>query len=866
MSAPGAAPAARQRTPSRPLPAAGAGGEGEASSERSVADFFGDALDGAMTLVHADGGDIATLDADRQVLVLRARRTQPRLDAPSPLAGASRGSQPSFPSITATASGPAGSIAHMGRMPLASPTGISGLADETDLADEIDEQSTQLLPAALTTRVYHKGEHLIGLCWQRGEPVVMTQEECRKLPGGSTLAEHEAPWHLAVPIFRPTSLASLRTGKEIIGVISVYIRDPLWSFTARDVELLQLHADRVAYAMRSEELARQNQSQTELLNLLDLEEEHRTGSHAIFTRLLGVVRRMIEAPAFAILLYHRESNQVIFELAERDEEPINLVRLPTSRMPAWWGPVARGQTVCVSAPEDRALHPEYCHLGWEEDPPVLSILAAPLIFQNTFLGAIVAGSPRSDVYAPEHAQLFTAISRSAAVVVQNALLADKSQHFIEKTHKKEQQLAVLNNAVLTLNASLDPEATVQAIASQAAALTDALMCVVLLKDETGKYLVGRAANRRPPDPFTARGHLRIPLDWRHMANVLNDGQFVLLDNLDADWSDDSDIGQTLAEQQILSCLVLPLIHKEKQLGVLAAYTPGMRHHFTSEEIGLLQGVASQGAVAIYNALLYRELQEAYDKQKELDRLKDEFILTVSHEFRTPVTAIEGYVTLISRHGHKLEQAKLDQFAHEIHQATNQLMGMINMLHDANSLSDKPLELTPYPVNVRAAAEKAINVQPPEATARLALEMDRDYWVLADGERLVHVFSNLLSNAIKYSPGEAPCQITTRIETRERLAQQGRPHAQAQNAPERWVVIGVRDQGEGIAPEDQPKLFQKFVRLPRSLTTSVRGTGLGLWICKQYLNAMGGDIWVESEYGDGAYFQFSLPLAEPPNNG
>ncbi|MGO8947120.1 MAG: GAF domain-containing protein [Ktedonobacterales bacterium] len=833
-----------------------------------MADFFGDALEGALALVHADGGDIATLDESRQVLVLRARRAHPRIDpAPGLAGGILRAGQSAVYSASGAASVP---LTRRGRVQFGvDPAGTAGIEDlpgpldEVSELEEIDVQSTQLLPTAFTTRVYHRGERLIGQCWQRAEPLVMSNEDCRKLPGGAVPADHEAPWHLAVPMFRPESLASLPSGKEIIGVISVYNRDPLWSFSARDVELLQLHAERVTNAMRSEDLARQNQSQTELLNLLELEEEGRSGSHAVFTRLLGVVRRMIEAPAFAILLYDRGQDMVSFELAERDEEPINLMRMPTSRMPRWWEPVANGRTICVSAPEDRALHPDYCHLGWEEDPPILSLLATPLVFQNVLLGAIVAGSPRSDVYAPEHAQLFSAIGRSAAVVVQNALLADKNRQFIAKTHKKEQQLALLNNAVLTLNASLDVDATVDAIANQASVLTEAIMSVVLLKD--GEYLVEHAANRRLPEPFTSSDMLRIPLSWRHMDSVLKEGQFVLLDNLDADWSDDSAIGRMLAKQKVLSCLVVPLVHNQEQLGILAAYTPGMRHHFSSEEIGLLQGMASQGAVAINNALLYRQLQEAYEKLKELDQLKDDFILTVSHEFRTPLTAIEGYVTLISRHGDKLEQAKLDQFAGEIRQATNQLTGMIGRLHDANSLDEELLKLTPYAVEIRAIAEKAISLQSPESKARLRLEMETDFWALADGERLLYVFSNLLGNAIKYSPADAACWITARIEAQESLAKLGLPHAQVENASKLWVVIGVRDQGEGIAPEDRPKLFQKFVRLRRSLTTSVRGTGLGLWICKRYLDAMGGDIWVESEFGHGSYFQFSLPLAQPPED-
>jgi signal transduction histidine kinase len=276
-------------------------------------------------------------------------------------------------------------------------------------------------------------------------------------------------------------------------------------------------------------------------------------------------------------------------------------------------------------------------------------------------------------------------------------------------------------------------------------------------------------------------------------------------------------------------------------------------------------MASQGAVAIKNALMFSELQLAYEKQKELDRLKDDFILTVSHEFRTPLTAIEGYVTLISRHGEKLEWSKLEQFANEIHQATNHLMSLINRLHDANSIEEERPKVTPSPVEIRAVAQKAIGLLSPEGRARVQLEIESDWWVLADSELLSNVFTNLIGNALKYSPEDAACQITARLESKDVLAKSGQPHAIVENSASHWVVVGVRDHGEGIPPEEYPKLFQKFSRLPRSLTTSIRGTGLGLWICKQYLDVMGGDIWVESDIGHGSYFQFSLPQAQPPGD-
>jgi signal transduction histidine kinase len=838
------------------------------SESGSITDFFAAALEGAMALVRADGGEIATLDDTRHVFVLRARRTRPRLDAQlGPLGAAGRASQPILPPLPSHPIADHSSVHYSS----ASHPSLPGIGDEASPLDEIEIQSTQLLPATMYTRTYRKGERLIGLVWERGEALLLKGEECRALPGGSAPADPDAPWHLAVPILRPGTLAMTRSSTDVIGVIAVYNKDPLWSFSARDMELLVLHADRVARGMLAADLSRQNASQAELLDVLGSDVAG-ADPRALYPRLRDVVRRMIDAPSFAVVLYSPHNDTASFEIAEHENAGVPMGHFPASALPPWWSVVWHGQTVRVSTPEERAQHPELCILGWEGEKPAQSVLAAPLIIGNHFLGAMVAGSPRVDVYAPEHERLFNAIARSAAVLIQNSLLADAQKHTLDTARRRQEQLSRLNNAVLTLNASLELDRTLSALVMHAKAQTSATVCAVFLLDETKSELVGRAANIHVDGPHTPLSEARVPVDWRDLKHILESGQFLVLDHLESEWKDNTSVGRLLAEQRIRSCLLLPLLHKEP-LGALVVFTPGHEHRFSSEETVLLQGLASQGALAISNARMYeeqqrlnRQLEEALEKQKELDQLKDDFILTVSHEFRTPVTAIEGYVTLIGRHGHKLEQSKLDQFAMEIRQSTYQLMGMIDRLHDANSLETQALHLPLQPVNLRMVAQEAIATQAPEAQARMMLEIPTELWVLAEEKKLTTVFSNLLSNAIKYSPGSKPCQITARVEDRAALAQQGRSAAQAPEAPERWVVVGVRDWGEGISKEDQAKLFQKFVRLSRSLTTAVRGTGLGLWICLKYLEAMGGNVWVDSEYGKGAHFQFSLPYVVDAEDG
>jgi signal transduction histidine kinase len=186
-----------------------------------------------------------------------------------------------------------------------------------------------------------------------------------------------------------------------------------------------------------------------------------------------------------------------------------------------------------------------------------------------------------------------------------------------------------------------------------------------------------------------------------------------------------------------------------------------------------------------------------------------------------------------------------------------------MLADANRMSSQPLRISPRPINLLSVATDAVGVQPPDAKERIQVRIADDLWVNGDDERLPLVFTNLISNAIKYSGAGKACRVNARVSTRQDLAAAGKKLPVGGEDTQDWVVVAVEDDGPGISVEDQARLFQKFVRLSQSLVTPVRGTGLGLWICRQYVEAMGGDIWVDSRPGQGARFSFCLPRIAAP---
>src|SRR5947199_6912007 len=169
-----------------------------------------------------------------------------------------------------------------------------------------------------------------------------------------------------------------------------------------------------------------------------------------------------------------------------------------------------------------------------------------------------------------------------------------------------------------------------------------------------------------------------------------------------------------------------------------------------------------------------------------------------------------------------------------------------------------------PVQLLSAVEMAINMLSVNIEQKIVSQVEANLWMKADPLRVRQVISNLLDNAAKYSPPDGRIEILAAVTSLEKVPL---PDEQVdiESDPNMLVVlVQVYDEGEGIAPEDQQKIFEKFVRATRSLTTPVRGTGLGLYICRRYIEAMGGRLWLQQSLpGEGSIFSFYLPHMDAP---
>jgi len=261
--------------------------------------------------------------------------------------------------------------------------------------------------------------------------------------------------------------------------------------------------------------------------------------------------------------------------------------------------------------------------------------------------------------------------------------------------------------------------------------------------------------------------------------------------------------------------------------------------FTPEHTHIAEYIAGHIAQLYEHGNLVTQLSRL-EAERQLERLQDDFVATVSHELRTPLGFIKGYATSLLREDANWDKETRHEFLLIIDEETDRLKELIDNLLDSSRLQSGTLRMEYQPLRIdtmlkdltlRARSfSEDLDVQVNLISGPLKIE--------ADPTRLAQVFDNLISNAIKYAPDSS---ISISLDSQD-------DHAH----------IEFSDQGPGIPTEDLPNIFTRFYRVP-SRNRSVRGTGLGLFICRQIINAHQGEITAVSKLGEGTTFHIYLPV-------
>lgn len=310
-------------------------------------------------------------------------------------------------------------------------------------------------------------------------------------------------------------------------------------------------------------------------------------------------------------------------------------------------------------------------------------------------------------------------------------------------------------------------------------------------------------------------------------------------------------------------LYVPLIGSRGAVGVLCLRPEERGRALTPEQMNLLQTFANQTAVAVERARLAEEAQQA-QVQVESERLRNALLSSVSHDLRTPLTAIVGAASTLlesdseggSGRGAEcasavrtLDAATRRELLQSVYDEADRLNRLVRNLLDMTRLEAGTVQVHREWQLIEEVIGAALTRLEQQLAGRpVSTDLPADLPLAPfDGTLIEQVLTNLLENAVKYTPPGSPIDIAACVENRA-------------------LLVEVADRGPGLAPGDEQRVFEKFYRAGPFRTEgsgNERGTGLGLTICRGVISAHGGSIWAANRPGGGAVFRFTLPLGEPP---
>lgn len=618
---------------------------------------------------------------------------------------------------------------------------------------------------------------------------------------------------------------------HLIGIMSVQSYEPdkfddgnlyLLSAAAPQISMVIENARLFAQTRaRAEEMSAVNEITRAINSTLDLGQ--------VLQLFLSHAAALFNVEAGSLLLLDPITNELVFEVVHGGAgESLLHKRMRSNEGIVGW---VTQHNLPLLVPDVRQDARWYKDFDRDTQFVTRSILAVPIRVEERAIGAIEIMNRRDGKpFNASDEKLLGMFGASAGIAIENARLH-------RQTEKRLAEVTTLNLIANQLATSLDLDEILNSIVNRLKPMFNATSCTVHLLDEENQVL--RLAANSTPSPAHVGPTIR--LGEGIVGRVAAEGSLMYIACAQAMPPD------AAPHPEIESILTVPLSSRDRVLGTLSLWS-ALPQAFSEDDQRLLTTVAAQIATAVENAQLYKDLslraahlKQAYDDLRELDRLKTEFVQNVSHELRSPLTFIKGYVELI-------RNDTLGAVSDKVHEALDIIAGktnvLVRMVNDILALQQAEADsLRIGTVSLGSVAQEAVRQAAPAAQAagvQLKTEIGSELpTLLGDPERLGRVFDNLLHNACKFSPegGEVCVRV---YEKGDQL--------QAE----------VQDHGIGIPSDHLDKVFERFYQVDGSATRRFGGTGLGLAIVKQIIEAHHGHVWVISVPGQGSTFYFRLP--------
>jgi signal transduction histidine kinase len=483
--------------------------------------------------------------------------------------------------------------------------------------------------------------------------------------------------------------------------------------------------------------------------------------------------------------------------------------------------------------------PEYLARLEEQGPR--SVMVAPLVGRRRVLGMVLlARCAPLPPFEPEDLEVAEELARRIVSAIEAVRL-------LRRARRAERRARFLARASQTLAASLDYRVTLDRVARLAVPVV-ADLCAVDILEEDGsirRLAVAHHTEAKASDVWELGQRWPSRLEDRYgPGRVIRTGQPELREHVSPAKlpraARDSEHLRALHALGLESYLIAPLRARGRTLGAITFAYTGSHRHYRRADLRLATELADRAALAVDNALLYHASQEAV-------RLRDEFLAVASHELKTPLTPLnirlQSLRRELDRHGTIKNPERVREHVASLQRQCKRLGTLAESLLDVSRLEAGRLELDLEDVDLSAVVS--------EVVGRFAGQAERTGTVLDlraeapmvgrwDRVRLQQVVSSLLGNALKYGAGHPIHILVERTLTGARLS--------------------VRDEGIGISSEHLPRIFDRFERAVSA--EHFGGLGLGLYLTRHLVEALGGTIRASSTPGHGATFEVELPLASP----
>jgi signal transduction histidine kinase/CheY-like chemotaxis protein len=472
-----------------------------------------------------------------------------------------------------------------------------------------------------------------------------------------------------------------------------------------------------------------------------------------------------------------------------------------------------------------------------------TIMGAPMLLDEDVVGVLSVWRTEVDPFEDRAINQLTAFAAAAAIAVRNLdLVRALEARSVELGHKVD-QLEALGQIGEAVSSSLDLDMVLSTIVAHAVQLSGTDGGSLMEFDETQDLFFVR----------TAYGTSDEVLDKLRRANISLHHTFVGRAALEARPLQVADMhGPNLdVHQQLLydagwrSMVAVPMLREGRIVGVLVVRRQ-RAGDFPEETCELLQTFASQSALAILNARLFRELEVKTHELEVVSRHKTEFLASMSHELRTPLNAVIGFSEVLLDRMFGEINDRQQEYLRDIWGSGKHLLQLLTEILDLSKVEAGHMELHNVTFSVRDALDYGLSMireRASQHSLRLTLDVESSIGLAeADELRFKQVLLNLLSNAVKFTSDGGEIRVGARTE-------------------EGHLSITVTDTGRGVAPEDRERIFESFQQGPRGASTQ-EGTGLGLTLCRRIVGLMGGHMWLDSELGVGSTFGFSIPLGPP----